>query len=285
MKSKSEIVDATDSLNTGRSIDPRFSFNFLRFFKNIIHKYIAIFVFLLLWQILPTLGLVNPVYIPTPTVIASTMWQLTLNGTLPTDVAVSLSRVLAGFGLALLVALPLGFLLGGFFRNFEKAVNPLLQVLGQANPFTLLPVFIVFLGIGELSKIAIIFWVTQWPVLFNTVTGIKNVDPVLVKVARTAGLGKFDVFRKVLIPASLPTVFTGIRMGAIFAFFMLIGAEMIGSTSGLGFLIMESQMVMEIPNMWAGIVTVALLGLLLNYTILFIEKRLTSWKQETISFI
>ncbi len=277
MKSETELFDAS-----GSSGSKKFSINLGSFLKNITHKYVAILIFLILWEILPTIGLVNQIFIPTPTEIAAQMWQLILDGTLIEDTLVSLYRVLAGFGLALLVALPLGFLLGGFFKNFEKAVDPLLQVLGQANPFTLLPIFIVFLGIGELSKIAIIFWVTQWPVLFNTVTGIKNVDPVLVKVARTAGLGKFDVFRKVLIPASLPTVFTGIRMGAVFAWFMLIGAEMIGSTSGLGFLIMQSQMVMNIPSMWAGIVTVALLGLLMNYTILFIEHRLTSWKQETV---
>jgi NitT/TauT family transport system permease protein len=277
MKSETELFDAS-----GSSGSQKFSISLGNFLKNITHKYAAIIVFLILWEILPTIGLVNQIFIPTPTEIAAQMWQLILDGTLIEDTLVSLYRVLAGFGLALLVALPLGFLLGGFFKNFEKAVDPLLQVLGQANPFTLLPIFIVFLGIGELSKIAIIFWVTQWPVLFNTVTGIKNVDPVLVKVARTAGIGKFDVFRKVLIPASLPTVFTGIRMGAVFAWFMLIGAEMIGSTSGLGFLIMQSQMVMNIPSMWAGIVTVALLGLLMNYTILFVEHRLTSWKQETV---
>ena len=281
MKSKAEILDANATESLKKSADANtFSFNVVRFFKSIAHKYIAIIVFLLLWQILPTLGLVNEIFVPTPTTIAATMWQLTLSGTLPTNIMVSLGRVLAGFGLALLVALPLGFLLGGFFSNFEKAVNPLLQVLGQANPFTLFPIFIVFLGIGELSKISIIYWVTQWPVLFNTITGIKNVDPVLVKLARTAGLGKFDVFRKVLIPASLPTVFTGIRMGAVFAFFMLIGAEMIGSTSGLGFMIMQAQMVMQIPRMWAGIVTVALLGIAINYLILLLEKRLTGWKEE-----
>ena len=277
MKSETELFDTSGSPSS-----KRFSINLGSFLKNITHKYVAILIFLILWEILPTIGLVNQIFIPTPTEIAAQMWQLILDGTLIEDTLVSLYRVLAGFGIALLVALPLGFLLGGFFKNFEKAVDPLLQVLGQANPFTLLPIFIVFLGIGELSKIAIIFWVTQWPVLFNTVTGIKNVDPVLVKVARTAGLGKFDVFKKVLIPASLPTVFTGLRMGAVFAWFMLIGAEMIGSTSGLGFLIMQSQMVMNIPSMWAGIVTVALLGLLMNYSILFIEHRLTSWKQETV---
>ncbi|KZX10779.1 ABC transporter permease [Methanobrevibacter filiformis] len=208
------------------------------------------------------------------------MWRLILDGTLQINILSSLWRVFTGFGLALLVALPLGFLLGGFFKNFEKAVNPLLQILSQANPFTLFPIFIVFLGIGELSKITIIYWVTQWPILLNTITGISNVDPVLVKMAKSSGISKFSIFTKVLIPASLPTVFTGIRMGSVFAFFMLIGAEMLGSTSGLGYMIMQAQMVMQIPKMWAGIVTVAIFGILINYLILYLEKRVSVWKQD-----
>lgn len=249
--------------------------------KSLLHNYIAIIIFLLAWQILPTLGLVNQIFIPTPTTILAEMWTLCLDGTLQYNTLVSLWRVFAGFGIAILVALPLGFLLGGFFKNFEKAVNPLLQLLSQANPFTLFPIFIVFLGIGELSKISIIYWVSQWPIMLNTITGISNVDPVLVKMAKSSGLGKVAIFTKVLIPASLPTVFTGIRMGAVFAFFMLIGAEMLGSTSGLGHMIMQAQMVMQIPKMWAGIVTVAILGYIVNYVLMYLEKRVSTWKLET----
>ncbi|MBZ9570201.1 ABC transporter permease [Methanobrevibacter sp. TMH8] len=249
--------------------------------KSLLHNYIAIIIFLLAWQILPTLGIVNQIFIPTPTTILAEMWTLCLDGTLQYNTLVSLWRVFAGFGIAILVALPLGFLLGGFFKNFEKAVNPLLQLLSQANPFTLFPIFIVFLGIGELSKISIIYWVSQWPIMLNTITGISNVDPVLVKMAKSSGLGKVAIFTKVLIPASLPTVFTGIRMGAVFAFFMLIGAEMLGSTSGLGHMIMQAQMVMQIPKMWAGIVTVAILGYIVNYVLMYLEKRVSTWKLET----
>ena len=138
------------------------------------------------------------------------------------------------------------------------------------------------LGIGEISKIAIIYWVCQWPILFNTVTGIKNVDPLLVKMARTAGLSKLEMFWKVLLPASLPTVFTGIRMGASFAFFMLIGAEMIGAHSGLGFMIIQAQTTFQIPKMYAGIVTVALLGIIINYVMLELEKRSVGWKESIV---
>ncbi len=254
----------------------------LGFLKSYFHKSIAIIVFLLIWEAAPRLGLVNILFISPPSIVFASMLNLILSGDLIHHTVSSLIRVFTGFGLALLVALPLGFLLGGWFRGFETSVNPLLQVLGQANPFTIFPVFMALLGIGEISKIAIIFWVCQWPVLFNTITGIKNVDPILVKVARTAGLSKLEMFWKVLLPASLPTVFTGIRMGASFAFFMLIGAEMIGAHSGLGFMIIQSQATFQIPKMYAGIVTVALLGIAINYIMLKIEKRATKWKEAIV---
>jgi len=136
------------------------------------------------------------------------------------------------------------------------------------------------LGIGEISKIAIIYWVCQWPVLFNTVSGIKNIDPVFIKVGRSMGLSKFGLFRKVLFPAALPAIFTGIRMSAVFAFFMLIGAEMIGAHSGLGFMIIQSEAVFNMPKMYAAIVSVALLGIVINQIMLRLEKKATSWKED-----
>jgi NitT/TauT family transport system permease protein len=247
-----------------------------------VHMTGAIFVFLLIWQFAPDLGLINPIIIPTPSRIAVKGADLIQSGVLINDILISLGRVAFGFGIALAVALPLGFLLGGWFKTFETGVNPLLQLMSQANPFTLFPVFITLLGIGELSKISIIFWVCQWPVLFNTVTGIRNVDPSLVKMARSMGLSKVQMFRKVLLPAAMPSVFAGIRMSAVFAFFMLIGAEMIGSSSGLGYMILQAQATFQMDKMWVGIVTVAFLGVLINWLIVRIEKRFTGRKEEIV---
>ncbi|MGA2676907.1 MAG: ABC transporter permease [Methanobacterium sp.] len=282
MKSENEILKATgesteiDSSNNTK----KFSFDIIGYIKHFTHKWIAVIVFFVLWQIIPSLNPTWSVFIVTPTVIVSTIVNLTVTGILIPNLLASLFRVLTAFGLALVVGLSVGLLLGGFFRNIQKTLDPLLQMISQANPFTLFPIFIAFLGIGEISKIAFIFFVTQWPILFNTVAGITNVDPILVKVAKTAGLGRFAVFHKVLLPASLPTVFTGIRMAAVFSLFMLIGAEMLGATSGLGYMVMQAEGVMNYPTMYAGIVIVALLGIIFMYSITLVEKRLTRWKQE-----
>lgn len=253
---------------------------FIKKLKTFALKSSAIVAFLLLWEAAPHLGLIDPIFIPPPSVIAVKMIEMLLSGELLIHIAASLERAFVGFMIALAVALPLGFLIGGWFKNFETAVDPLLQVLGQANPFTLFPVFMALLGIGELSKIGIIYWVCQWPVLFNTVSGIKNVDPVYIKVGRSMGLDKIQLFRKVLLPAAMPAVFTGIRMSAGFAFFMLIGAEMIGAHSGLGYLIIQSEAVFNMQRMYASIVSVALLGITINYIMLKIERKAMSWKED-----
>ncbi|MDR2845939.1 MAG: ABC transporter permease [Candidatus Methanoplasma sp.] len=247
-----------------------------------IHVFGAIIVFVLLWQWASTHGWVNGIIIPPPTVIASKGWELTLSGELFKHIQISLYRVFFGFGAALVVGLLLGFLLGGWFKLIERAVNPLLQVFSQANPFTLFPVFIVLLGLTEISKIAVIFVVCIWPILFNTITGIKNVDPTLVKLSRSLGLTKFQIFYKVLLRGSLPSVFTGIRMSSVFAFFMLIGAEMLGASSGLGYMIHQAQATIQYPKVWVGIVTVALLGIIVNLALTYLEKKITGRREEIV---
>ncbi|MGD0817619.1 MAG: ABC transporter permease [Methanomassiliicoccales archaeon] len=267
--------------------EPWLRSSFTRLAENARHYIIStslVFLFLIAWQIAPTVGWVNPIYVPTPTAILNEMIKMTLSGVLVDDIIISMTRIFFGLGLALAVALPMGFLLGGWFSSIETSIDPLILVLSQANPFTLLPVFMTLLGVGELSKIAVIFWVCQFPILFGTVAGIKNVDPALVKMGRSVGLNKVQIFSKVQLPNALPSIFTGFRLSALFAFFMLIGAEMLGANSGLGYLIITScpfhTASFQLERMWAGIVTVAILGVLLNWSISLIEKRFTSWKED-----
>lgn len=285
VKTESEFIEPTTE-STGPSSDISKSSSGVAFgyVKGFFHKWIAVIAFIVLWQILPSLNPIWAIFIPTPTVIIATIYDLIVNGQLINDILISLFRVITAFAIAVAVGLVVGFLLGGFFRSLQKTLDPLLQMISQANPFTLFPVFIAFLGIGEVSKIAFIYFVSQWPVMFNTTSGISNVDPVLVKVAKTAGLGKFQTFSKVLLPASIPTIFTGIKMAATFSLFMLIGAEMLGSTAGLGYLVMQSEGVMNYPNMFAAIVVVALIGIAFMYCITLVERHLTkNWRQE-VSF-
>ncbi len=234
--------------------------------------------FLVLWELVPRTGIVSQAYLSPPSQIFETIWQLLHSGTLFRHLGASLQRSLWGLLLAIGLGVTLGLLMGWFSR-FERIVDPILQLFRQTSAFALFPVFILFLGIGELSKIAIIFWASFWPVLLSTISGVKQVDQLLINAARSMGASPLFVFRKVVLPAASPSIFTGVRLAGTYCITALVAAEMIGAHSGLGFLTLNSQEVFQIPTMYAGILLLALLGLALNYALALIERRLTRWRK------
>jgi NitT/TauT family transport system permease protein len=139
-------------------------------------------------------------------------------------------------------------------------------------------VFLLFLGLGFRAQVAIVIWAAIWPILLNTVTGAQGVDERLKKAARTLGAGRRDIFLKVELPSALPTIMTGMRLGASYAFLVLVAAEMVGADSGIGFIILNNQFTFRIPQMYAAILILACLGILLNYGLLWLERRLTPWR-------
>jgi NitT/TauT family transport system permease protein len=157
-------------------------------------------------------------------------------------------------------------------------VNPLLETLRNTAALALLPVFILLLGIGESSKIAVISYACSWPVLLNTISGVKNVDPLLIKSAQSLCLSPARLFRKVILPASLPSIFVGARLAGTSSILVLVAAEMIGAKAGLGYLIIYSQYSFVVPKMYAGIITVSAIGFMMNQTLVQLEKKFTAWK-------
>lgn len=241
----------------------------------------AIIIFLLIWELLPRLGLVSKAYLSPPTEVIVAIQELISTGDLWVHVASSLQRSLSGLIIAITSGIVLGLILG-WFKKFEAFIDPLLQLFRQISAFALFPVFILFLGIGEVSKSAIIFWAAFWPILLNTVSGVKHVDKLLIDSARSMGASQSYIFRKVIIPAAAPGIFTGIRLGGAYCITALVAAEMIGAASGLGFYILNSQEIFQIPHMYAGIILLAFLGLGLNYILALVESRFTKWKKGLV---
>lgn len=248
-------------------------------FYAVFKRSIAIVIFLALWEVLPRVGAVDPAFLPPFSVVMQTGWQLTLNGQLLAHLQASLIRSLSGFVIAIIIAIPLGLAIG-WYKPFSDLISPLLELFRNTAALALLPVFILFLGIGETSKIALVIYACTWPILLNTVSGVRNVDPLLIKSARTMGLGPVKLFRKVILPAAVPTIFVGIRLAGAFSVLILIAAEMIGAKAGLGYLINYAQFNFQIPEMFFGIVIITVVGLVFNYSLLLIERRLTAWKTE-----
>jgi NitT/TauT family transport system permease protein len=239
----------------------------------------AVLIFLAAWELLPRSGAIDYFFLPPFSIVVETIYGMLLDGELFVHLAASLRRTLAGFTLGVSASVSAGLLIG-WFRTVEKFADPLLQAFRQTSALALFPVFILFFGIGEVSKVAIIYWGVQWPILLNTISGVKNVDPLLIKSARSMGASNFTIFFRVVIPASLPYIFTGARLSATTSILILIAAEMVGAKAGIGFLVFDAQQKFEIPRMYAGILLMSVLGFTANYLLLYLERRYTSWKQE-----
>lgn len=237
----------------------------------------AIVVFLALWELVPRVGLVDRVFLPPFSEVVIAWWGLAASGELGEHLGASLLRAGSGLLLAVAVAVPLGILIG-WYAGVAQALNPLLETFRNTAALALLPVFVLLLGLGESSKIALILFACAWPILLNTVSAVRTVDPLLIRSARSLGFSEAQVFRKVVLPASVPTLFTGVRLAGAVALLVLVAAEMAGANAGLGYLITASQFNFQVPEMYAGIVTISLLGLMVNQLLVTLERRLSRWR-------
>lgn len=233
-------------------------------------------LFLVLWEIAPRLGWIDPYFLPPFSVVLAEIWRLFLEDHLAIHIIVSMWRAVTGLLLALLLGVPLGFVLGHRLVGTAAVLQPVLVALSQVNPFSLMPLFALFLGIGEVAKICIIGWVSLWPIMFYTITATRTVDPLLLKTGASMGISRQGLLFKVIAPAALPTLFTGIRVSAGFTFFILIASEMLGGRSGLGFLVHNSAMNYQVARIYAGATFIVLLGYLLNRSLSSLERHLFS---------
>ncbi|MEH6947071.1 ABC transporter permease [Bacillus sp. JJ634] len=246
--------------------------------QKVFKQSIVLVALFLLWEIAPRIGLVDPAFFPTFSSVVISWWNMVISGELFAHFMASITRSVSGFGLALLIAIPLGLMIG-WYPLARELLNPVLELFRNTAALALLPVFMLLLGIGETSKIAIVLFACTWPILLNTIAAVGNVDPLLIKSARSMNLSSYQLFLKVILPASVPTIFTGIRMAGTGAILVLIAAEMVGAKEGLGYLITYSQYNFQIPEMYAGILTIALLGLLINQGLSMLERKFSKWKQ------
>ncbi|SON58412.1 putative aliphatic sulfonates transport permease protein SsuC (plasmid) [Hartmannibacter diazotrophicus] len=228
------------------------------------------------WQVASSTGWLNPAVFPPIDRVASALWNGLSSGALLDDIAISLQRAGIAFLAAVALGIPLGLFMGQI-RAVEQALDPILQLFRQTSALALYPVFILLLGLGEASKIFVIFWATLFPILLATVGGVKEVDPKLIEMARTFGAARLTIFRRVVLPASIPSIFVGLRLSATTALLLLIAAEMIGANKGVGFQVMNAQYNFQIPLMFAAIFLLAFLGLAANWVLVLLQRRFCRW--------
>ena len=245
----------------------------------ILGRSLGLILLILLWEAAPRFGWVNVAYVSPPSQVLKALGGLLSSGDLTVHTLSSLQRALAGLGSAVIIGTLLGIFIG-WFRRVEYALDFTFQTFRQMSAFALFPIFILFFGIGEFSKMVIVFWASLWPILLNTVNGVRNVDQILIDSAKSMGASQAFIFLKVVLPAAAPAIFTGIRLGGSYAVMAIVAAEMIGAHSGLGYLVLYSQETFKIPEMYAAIISLAILGLGLNYVLAMLEHRAAGWEQE-----
>lgn len=250
-----------------------------RFCLKLLQGLIFPFLIIVLWEILSDLGWLNIYLVPPPSQIWDRLWIIVGNGELLKHVGTSLYRVVWGFSLALCLALPLGFLLG-LVPAVRGFLSPSLSFLQQIPAISWIPMFILWLGIDEASKIAIIVYSAFFPIFLNTLRGIANTDPKLKEVAYTYGLSRWDLITRVYLPSAAPSVFVGMRLGLSFSWRSLVAAELLGASKGIGYLIQEGREMAQPDLMLVGVLIIGLTGLSLDLILRQMEKKIVPWQEN-----
>lgn len=238
---------------------------------------VSITAFILLWWGASASGLVNPILLPTPVEVFERFLALSADGTLAGHVAASLWRVISGFLLAFAIAVPIGVAMG-MMPIVRGLIDPLIEVIRPIPPIAVIPLVMLWLGIGEISKMVVIAFGAFFPILVNTMAGFNACEPVHVRAAQTLGANRLQIFRDVVLRSAFPYMVVGARLGMGLAFIVLVAAELIASSEGLGYLINDARYRFQTSEIFLGMACIGALGFLINRMLLTLESRLLRWR-------
>lgn len=232
---------------------------------------------LVIWEIVCSLKIVSPLFLPAPSAILTTGWDMLMSGEITENLGASLYRIVIGYLIGSAFGIFVGLILG--FSKWADAIGtPIVYSIYPIPKIALLPLFILWLGIGELSKVTIIALGVFFPVVINTFSGVKNVDQMLIKAAVTFGSSPINVIRKVILPGSLPMIFAGLKLAAGTSLLLLVSAEMIAAQSGIGSMVLHYGNLMITTKLMVGVLVLSMLGLIFNRTLQWLEHKLIPWK-------
>lgn len=235
----------------------------------------------ILWEIASRTGIIPPRIIDAPSVVAATFWSLLASGELIYNLWVSLQRVLAGLALGVSLGAVLA-LVAGLSRLGELAIDPPMHIFRTLPVLALVPLFILWFGIGELPKVLMIAMGTLFPVYLNLFAGIRGVDVKLIEAGRTLGLDRTGLIAHVVLPGALPAFLTGLRYSLAIAWLILVVVEQINATEGLGYMVNNARDFMQMDVIVVCLMVYALLGLLSDFVVRQIESRSLAWRPSFI---
>ena len=241
----------------------------------------AIAALLVIWVVGWKLKLINPGYFPTPETLGSAFVDLVKNGyqghPLWEHIGISLFRTLVGFCVGAIIGVPLG-LLTGYSRRMGAMISPIMAFIRPIPPIAFIPMSVLYFGLGELGKIVLIVFVSFNYVQANAQAGAANFPIAYRRASQSVGLTEWQTFVRVVLPAALPQIFTGLKVALALSWAVVVAAELVGAQAGLGFMISDAALLFRIPVVFIGVALIGIIGLLMNLALNFVEARIVHWK-------
>jgi NitT/TauT family transport system permease protein len=233
---------------------------------------------LALWYAIRASGFINPALVPAPHQVAAKFMELS-QGRLWMDVLMSTQRVFFGVALGVALAVPVGFCLG-WYRGVRRFMDPVINFFRALPPIALIPLVIVYFGIGESAKIAILFYASFFAGVIVMYEGIAQISPIFIKVARTLGASDTEIFRKVIVPLTVPHILTAVRVALGVAWATLVASELIAAQQGLGALIQNASSFFQLDIIYVGIICIGLIALVMDLLLRLATRRLVAWQDR-----
>lgn len=232
----------------------------------------------IVWQMVGWLGVFPRHLLPWPASVASSFVDLSVSGELPSHILTSLLRVAVGFIIAAATAVPLGIAIS-WSKVAESLTEPILEILRPIPPIAWIPIAMLWFGLGFKPAVFLIFIGAFFPILINTVAGVRATPKVLVEAVRTLGASDRDILVKVVTPSAIPSVVAGLRIGVGVGWMCLVAAEMAGASSGLGYMVIYYSGILETSSVMVGMLTIGAIGYAMSYGIERVEGRLLRWRE------
>ena len=233
-------------------------------------------VLMIAWELSAQAELLNPLIIPPLSRIGRTFAESLGSGQIPLQILASLKRAALGYLLAVAVFIPLGIFMG-LFDRVQRALEVVVEMLRPIPPPVVIPVAMLFFGLENGMKVFVIFFSCAWPILLNTLDGARNVDGVLLNTARSFGLPQWKIIWNVILPACSPQIVTGLKVSLPIMLILVVISEMVGSTDGIGYFILDSQRRFRVAQMYAGMFALAILGYVLNQLFNLLYRLVMPW--------
>ncbi len=239
---------------------------------------VSILAGLVIWEILAQLLLENELLIPPPSSVARSFWKLTASGQLNKHFSATLLEFAYGFSTACVIGVVIGYFMG-MYKRFDEIMDPWIATLYSIPIITVVPLIIIWFGIGMTSKVIVVFKITAVAIILNTAAGIKNLDPVWLELAKSLRLSGWETTYKIRLPGALPYIITGMRLGVGRALLGVVVAELMAANAGLGYLLRDASETWDSPKLFVTVFLLAAIGLVSFNLIKRFERRMAPWRQ------